>query len=112
MTTEEIEKVANEFAEKHGFRVPYDGSNEFYDKVDVRAIKDGFTAGVEFANKHWQEKTRWKSLEKEPPTIFGEKVQVILKNKHGELSLAPIYSDRSIEDYLDFGFIEWKEIEL
>ena len=57
MTTEEIDKAANEFAEKHGFRVPYDGSNEFYDKVDVRASKDGFKAGVEFTDKHWQEKS-------------------------------------------------------
>ena len=70
-----------------------------------------FTQGVNASDKHWKEKTRWKSLEKEPPTTFGERVQVVLKNKHGELSLAPIYSDRSIEDYLDFGFIEWKEID-
>lgn len=70
-----------------------------------------FKKGAEFMDKHWQEKTRWKSLETEPPTIFGERVQVILKNKHGELSLAPVYSDRSIEEYLDFGFIEWKVVE-
>lgn len=67
MTTEEIEKAANEFAEKHGFRVPYDGSNEFYDKVDVRASKDGFKAGAEFVDKHWQEKTRWIPIEERLP---------------------------------------------
>ena len=99
MTTEEIEKAAQVESDKLVF---YRSKDDF---------KRGFIKGFELSDKHWQEKTRWKSLEKEPPTIFGERVQVILKNKHGELSLAPVYSDRSIEDYLDFGFIEWKEIE-
>ena len=97
MTTEEIQKAA----EKEYLANP---------DYSVKELVNTFTAGAKFANKIWQEKIRWKSLEKEPPTIFGERVQVILKNKHGELSLAPVYSDRSIEEYLDFGFIEWKEI--
>lgn len=107
MTTQEIEKAAEEYQVKIYTDVYEEGSLE---EQELQCIND-FKAGGEFVNKYWQEKTRWKSLETEPPTIFGERVQVILKNKHGELSLAPVYSDRSIEDYLDFGFIEWKEIE-
>jgi hypothetical protein len=48
---EEIEKMANEYAEKHGFRVPYDGSNNFYDDVDVKASKEGFIEGARWMNK-------------------------------------------------------------
>ena len=107
MTTEEIEKAVKDYTESlksiafenlSGGVIPY-------------LLRGAFREGFESANKHWQEKTRWKSLEKEPPTTFGERVQILLKNKHSELSLAPVYSDRSIEDYLDYGFIEWKEIE-
>lgn len=45
-----LEEAAEEYAEKHGFRVPYDGSNNFYDDVDVKASKDAFIAGAT-----WQE---------------------------------------------------------
>ena len=44
----EIEKSADEYAEKHGFRVPYDGSNDFYDKTDVKASKEGFIEGAKW----------------------------------------------------------------
>lgn len=111
--TEEIEKAANEFAEKHGFRVPYDGSNEFYDKVDVRASKDGFKAGAEFADKHWQEKTRWKSLETEPPelpTPFTERY-LLIKHSGGDLFVKLLVSQISINYWLSIGFTHWKEIE-
>lgn len=43
-----LEEAAMEYAEKHGFRVPYDGSNNFYDDVDVKASKEGFIAGAEW----------------------------------------------------------------
>ena len=46
-----MEEAAREYAEKHGFRVPYDGSDNFYDDVDVKSSKDGFIAGAK-----WQEK--------------------------------------------------------
>jgi flagellar biosynthesis chaperone FliJ len=44
----DLEEAADEYAEKHGFRVPYDGSNNFYDEVDVKASKEGFIAGAEW----------------------------------------------------------------
>lgn len=52
MTREEqIKEQADIFAEKHAFRVPYDGSNDFYDKVDLKASVDGFVAGAKWADE-------------------------------------------------------------
>ena len=46
-----LEEAAEEYADKHGFRVPYDGSNNYYDDVDVKASKEGFIAGAEWMKK-------------------------------------------------------------
>lgn len=48
---EDLEKAADDYADKHGFRVPYDGSNHFYDDVDVRASNEGFIAGAQWKEK-------------------------------------------------------------
>ena len=42
-----LEEEAEEYAEKHAFRIPYDGSNKFYDDVDFKASKEGFLQGAE-----------------------------------------------------------------
>lgn len=47
MTKEELRKEAGDYAEKHAFRVPYDGSNKFYDDVDFKASEEGYLAGAE-----------------------------------------------------------------
>lgn len=41
----DLNKEAEEYAEKHGFRIPYDGSNKFYDDNDVKWSKEGFISG-------------------------------------------------------------------
>ena len=41
-----LDEASDLYAEKHGFRVPYDGSDNFYDDTDVKASKDGFKAGA------------------------------------------------------------------
>ena len=114
MTTEEIDKAANEFAEKHGFRVPYDGSNEFYDKVDVRASKDGFKAGVEFTDKHWQEKTRWIPVEERLPQIQanGFSDMVLTRDKHGIIKIERYDQEFGNFSGLRYGgeVTHWKEI--
>jgi hypothetical protein len=46
--SDDLEEAADKYAENHGFRVPYDGSNKFYDDVDVKASKEGFIAGAEW----------------------------------------------------------------
>ena len=57
MTKEELEKEAEEYAEKHAFRVPYDGSNKFYDDVDFKASKEGYLASAEPREKRIAELT-------------------------------------------------------
>jgi hypothetical protein len=47
MEIEELKQEAEDYAEKHAFRVPYDGSNKFYDDVDFNASKEGYLAGAE-----------------------------------------------------------------
>ena len=49
--SKDLEEAADDYADKHGFRVPYDGSNNYYDDVDVRASKEGFIAGAEWQKK-------------------------------------------------------------
>ena len=45
---QDLDKASDEFADSHGFRIPYDGSNHYYDDVDVKASKDGFIAGAQW----------------------------------------------------------------
>lgn len=49
------EEMAAEFAEEHAFRVPYDGSNKFYDDVDYKASKEGFLAGLKAGRPQWHD---------------------------------------------------------
>jgi uncharacterized protein (DUF488 family) len=51
MTKEKLEKEAGDYAEKHAFRVPYDGSNKFYDDIDFKASKEGYIAGAKLKKK-------------------------------------------------------------
>lgn len=51
---DKLEEAATHFADEHGFRVPYNVSgreianDDYYDKVDIKASKDGFLAGTEW----------------------------------------------------------------
>lgn len=45
------EELADIYAEKEAFRVPYGGSNDFYDKNHYEISKKAFVAGYEAANK-------------------------------------------------------------
>lgn len=49
--SDNLEEAAQEYADKHGFKVPYDSSNNYYDDVDVKASKEGFIAGAEWMAK-------------------------------------------------------------
>ena len=48
MTDEQIDKAAEEYAD-----------NECLDDFAESLVKEAFIKGANFANKHWQEKTRW-----------------------------------------------------
>ena len=60
MTTEEIEKAVEDYTESLKSIEP----KTLIGRVMPYALKGAFREGLESANKHWQEKTRWKSLEK------------------------------------------------
>ena len=48
------EQAAEEWVEKYAFRVPYNGTNDFYDKEAVKHGTAGFLAGCEFeAQNRW-----------------------------------------------------------
>ena len=55
MTTEEIEKAIERFTEERRHK-----STDY-------PPKEWFKAGAEFADKHWQEKTRWVPVEERLP---------------------------------------------
>ena len=107
MITEEIDKAAEKFAESlksiafenlSGEETPY-------------LLRGAFKEGLESANKHWQEKTRWKSLEKEPPKFEGQKYQVLVRFVPGIYDVVCIIGLRSIERAIAAGYKDWKEIE-
>lgn len=56
--TDKLKEAANAFADEHGFRVPYNVSgreitnDDYYDKVDIKAAKDGFIAGAEWQKEN------------------------------------------------------------
>lgn len=65
----DLEKEAEEYADKHGFRVPYDGSNNFYDDVDVKASLEGFKEGAKWMAEQIKEdgkpqKLTWEDVQK------------------------------------------------
>lgn len=107
MKTEEIEKAAEEYAEK--------SVDETQIYSDIKLIKSAamvdFKEGAELCNKYWQEKTRWKSLETEPPTEYRYNKMYLLRTESGSPYLVPLPYKESVKEFLDNGFIDWKEIE-
>ena len=106
MTTEEIEKAVEEYAESlksiaedlSGEETPY-------------LLRGAFKEGLELANKHWQEKTRWRSLEKEPPTNYTYDKMYLLRTGSGIRYLVSLPYEESVKEVISCGFIDWKEIE-
>ena len=101
MTTEEIEKAVKDYAD-----------NSTLDSYLL--LKADFRNGVESANKHWQEKTRWRSLLIEPPKLPSnpsEEKQVLIKHAKGGYDVRFFVKQSSIDYWLKDGFVIWKEIE-
>ena len=107
MTTEEIEKAVEKYAESlksialenlSGEETPY-------------LLRGAFKEGLDSANKHWQDKTRWKSLETEPPKFEGQKYQVLVRFAPGIYDVVCIIGLQSIERAIAAGYKDWKEIE-
>ena len=100
MTTEEIEKAAKIY-EKEFQKHP----------LSSDALREDFSKFGQIINKHWQEKTRWKSLEKEPPTNYTYGKMYLLRTESGSPYLVPLPYKESAKEFINCGFIEWKEIE-
>ena len=107
MTKQEIEKAAEDYTESlksiafenlSGEEIPY-------------LLRGAFKEGLEYANKHWQEKTRWRSLEKEPPKFEGRKYEVLVRFSPGVHDIVCIVGLRSVERAIAAGYKDWKEIE-
>ena len=91
-----LEEAANAFADEHGFRVPYNVSgrevtnDDYYDKVDIKASKDGFLAGAE-----WQKNNMWISVKEALPTDEMTKVICMMKS-NCELASGYIYLNNGV----------------
>ena len=110
MTTKEIEKAVSDYSKSlepiafenlKGEEMPY-------------LLRGAFKEGVELTNKHWQEKTRWKSLLDEPPklpTSIDKERLILIKHAKGGYDITFLVKQSSIDMFLRNGFVAWKEIE-
>lgn len=108
------EEMAEEYAEKHSFRVPYDGSNKFYDDTDFKASKDGFLAGLKAGRPQWHKANEIQCYEDVPNDknkIYVwvvniakfEKDKPILETRVGDCDLLEY-------DIMAYHLIKWCEI--
>ena len=107
-----FEKEAEEYAEEHAFRVPYDGSNKFYDDVDFKASKEGYLAGAEFG---YNKANKWHYVKDEgTPTKEGHYL-VCLRNKDHDVFDCWIFVSDNVSYSLKVRMKDiyaWKEIVL
>ena len=108
-----FEKETEEYAEKHAFRIPYDGSDKFYDDKDYECSKEGFQKGAEFG---YNKANEWHYVKEEgTPKVEGHYL-VCLRNKDKDIFDCWIYYDKDIGWYSMKVRIKdiyaWKEIVL
>ena len=97
MTNQEIEKAAERFTEERRH------------KSTGYPPKEWFKAGAEFADKYWQEKTRWIPVEERLPEHTK---RVFIKNNIGNVCCG-FYSKSAKMWHTDCEmhyFTHWKEI--
>lgn len=99
MTKEEIKEAAKKVARN----TYYTYISEYGEKI--------FIKGVEFANKHWQEKTRWINPREQRPEIKKTPYHVLYKRYDGMIGVHRIMVDYDIA-FLLINCVGWKEIEL
>ena len=110
MKTEEIKKAAREYTkslEIGDCLMLQFGELEKYAKRD-------FVAGAKFANKIWQEKTRWIPVEERLPKMKKEPYYVLLKWEEAndeDIDVVYIFGQREIDYMLWVKCKYWKEIE-
>ena len=112
MTTEEIEKAAEKYTESlksiafenlSGEETPY-------------LLRGAFKEGLESANKHWQEKTRWISVGERLPkaitinTNVSRQVWVKLEGRGYRVMQYDHLAKRFFPQYVNEVITHWKEI--
>ena len=106
MTTEEIDKAAEKYTESlksitfenlSGEETPY-------------LLRGAFKEGLESANKHWQEKTRWINPKEQRPEIRDTPYSVLYKRHDGVIGVHRIMIKYDIH-FLLINCVGWKEIE-
>ena len=120
----DLEDASDEYAEKHGFRVPYDGSDNFYDDVDVKASKEGFIAGAKWNREQMMkdglDAVKSGQSNKIEKTIAGvfvdygmrrQKEQLIKEAVEGEFILNP-YPTICLDDCKDYNFKEEQKVSV
>ena len=104
MTTEEIDKAAEEYA------IKLDVST-----FDYKAARKDFREGADFANKYWQEKTKWIPVKERLPQIQanGFSDMVLTRDKHGIIKIERYDQEFGNFSGLRYGgeVTHWKEIE-
>lgn len=105
MATEKIEKAARSYVkDSYGDCIPQEHSFN----IAINAFKEGF----EFANKHWQEKTRWISVGERLPEVRETPYWVVAKTESGDDYVMVNIKNEGFFEYLKTYFTYWKEIEL
>ena len=107
MTTEEIEKAGKRYAyniipDENGMTFP----------VERSELNKAFKAGVQFADKHWQEKTKWIPVKERLPAFEGKRRTILVKTGDDLYSFLWIIQEVSLSDFECQGYTHWKEIEL
>lgn len=102
-------------------RVAFNSYIRDYGKMIGRSTRDmrqivllHFTQGVSASDKHWREKTRWKSLLDEPPklpTSIDKERLILIKHAKGGYDTKFLIKQSSIDMFLRDGFVAWKEID-
>ena len=105
MTDEQINKAGEEYAKSLGC-METDLSPEDLENL----ARTDFVAGASFANKHWQEKTRWIPVTERLPELREKQYSIIAKDEEGEMFFHYIGLEIDIH-YLGLVFTHWREIE-
>lgn len=102
MTNEQIKQIASEYSALL--------NEENYDNTLAKLAEKAFIDGANFANKHWQEKTRWISVTERLPELREKQYSIIAKDEEGEMFFHYIGLEIDIH-YLGSVFTYWREIE-
>lgn len=111
MKQEEIEKAAEEYAKRLNY------SMEAKHNMCQEDFKIAFKAGVEYANKYWQEKTRWIPVEERLPEVRKLRFFIAVKTHNDSNKFKANIETFLIRDESDVLWVGmnckyWKEIEL